>query len=265
MLNDIMSLTVVPYGNAKVCREVFWTQLTLNFNYHEIIKRKYILFRLVQIHCSYYSLPGNVRWPQVHFWVSARRRGMSGQHDSGEFTNTIAHLFGRLPVTWCEMDVLCSSKACLLNMTKSAFPVIFCMESSRGVIKSANAVCSPASLPALDQSHIFLDRFTVMCHLLPAFFPQCVEIYAPELDWDTIMKCVNGDLGNQLMHQNALKTKALQPPHQYVPWVTINGVRFQSIYRYRNKRQNRHCWTIFCDQFLPIKHKDWFIFQPCFQ
>lgn len=25
MLNDIMSLTVVPYGNAKVCREVFWT------------------------------------------------------------------------------------------------------------------------------------------------------------------------------------------------------------------------------------------------
>ncbi|XP_045907426.1 gamma-interferon-inducible lysosomal thiol reductase [Micropterus dolomieu] len=82
-------------------------------------------------------------------------------------------------------------ETCLLNMTKMAFPIIFCMESSGDVIKEAKT---------------------------------CVELYGePDLTWGSIMSCVNGDLGNQLMHQNALKTNALKPSHQYVPWVTING------------------------------------------
>lgn len=81
-------------------------------------------------------------------------------------------------------------ETCLLNMTKMAFPIIFCMESSTDVIKSAKS---------------------------------CVEIYSPELSWDTVMSCVEGDKGNQLMHQNALETQSLKPPHEYVPWVTING------------------------------------------
>lgn len=89
-------------------------------------------------------------------------------------------------------------EACLLNMTNGAFPVIFCMESSSNVVKSAQA---------------------------------CVELYAPELDWGSVMKCVEGDLGNSLMHQNALKTDALQPPHKYVPWVTINGEHTEDLQR----------------------------------
>ncbi|XP_070700835.1 gamma-interferon-inducible lysosomal thiol reductase [Pempheris klunzingeri] len=81
-------------------------------------------------------------------------------------------------------------ETCLLNMTEMAFPIIFCMESSNDVLKAAKS---------------------------------CVELYSPTLRWDSLMSCVNGDVGNQLMHQNALKTKALKPPHQYVPWITING------------------------------------------
>ncbi|MED6272065.1 hypothetical protein CHARACLAT_026555 [Characodon lateralis] len=82
-------------------------------------------------------------------------------------------------------------ETCIMNMTEMAFPIIFCMESSVDVIGSAES---------------------------------CLKIYAPELSMDKVMSCVNGDMGMQLMHQNALKTKALNPPHQYVPWVTINGV-----------------------------------------
>ncbi|KAM6235981.1 gamma-interferon-inducible lysosomal thiol reductase isoform 1-T2 [Porphyrio hochstetteri] len=70
------------------------------------------------------------------------------------------------------------------------FPVIFCMESGSSVTKNLEA---------------------------------CLQIYAPQLDRGRIAACVQGDTGAALMHRNAQLTEALDPPHQYVPWVVING------------------------------------------
>ncbi|XP_059419704.1 gamma-interferon-inducible lysosomal thiol reductase-like [Carassius carassius] len=82
-------------------------------------------------------------------------------------------------------------ETCLLNMFGiNAVTVIFCMESGPNVLKAAQ---------------------------------PCFEVYFPDEKWDSVMACVNGDKGNELMHQNAVKTNALKPPHQYVPWITING------------------------------------------
>lgn len=67
-------------------------------------------------------------------------------------------------------------------------------------------------------------------------FLHCLEYYGPtatngqycaglaKMDYTTINACATGDLGNSLEHQMALKTNALNPPHQYVPWLTLNGV-----------------------------------------
>ena len=41
--------------------------------------------------------------------------------------------------------------------------------------------------------------------------------------------CTTSKLGNILQHQNAVLTENLKPQHQYVPWVTLNGVHTETI------------------------------------
>ncbi|NXU85760.1 GILT reductase, partial [Xiphorhynchus elegans] len=86
-------------------------------------------------------------------------------------------------------------EACLMHEAKNFstyFPIIFCLESGSSVTKNLDAV-------------------------------RCLQVYAPELDRGRISACVQGDVGLALMHQNAQLTEALDPPHQYVPWIVING------------------------------------------
>lgn len=44
-----------------------------------------------------------------------------------------------------------------------------------------------------------------------------------KIDYTAIDKCANGPQGNKLEHEMAEKTNALEPRHQYVPWITMNG------------------------------------------
>ncbi|KAF5891440.1 glycogenin-1-like isoform X2, partial [Clarias magur] len=81
-------------------------------------------------------------------------------------------------------------ETCILNKVPHSFFVVFCMEAAVDVVKAAEA---------------------------------CLSLYSPDTKFGDIMACVNGDEGNKLMHENAKKTAGLKPPHQYVPWITING------------------------------------------
>ncbi|XP_048469914.1 gamma-interferon-inducible lysosomal thiol reductase-like, partial [Rhincodon typus] len=85
-------------------------------------------------------------------------------------------------------------QACMIHYLKNAtsyMPVICCMESASSPLTEAQ---------------------------------RCLQAHAPtEVLWDTIKSCVNGSKGNELMHQNAQMTNELEPPHNYVPWILING------------------------------------------
>ncbi|XP_069505355.1 gamma-interferon-inducible lysosomal thiol reductase [Ambystoma mexicanum] len=92
-------------------------------------------------------------------------------------------------------------EACLMNLLASVdryFPIIYCMESAVDVIKAVQ---------------------------------PCLAIYQPELTTEKVMECANGDAGNQLMHQNALRTNALSPPHKFVPWIVVNGKHTDDLQR----------------------------------
>ncbi|KAM9329085.1 gamma-interferon-inducible lysosomal thiol reductase [Gastrophryne carolinensis] len=84
-------------------------------------------------------------------------------------------------------------EACLIHLLENVdnyFPVIACMEMSSNVTKALK---------------------------------PCLDVLQEDLPLKTVLDCVNGDLGNKLMHYNAQQTQALQPPHSYVPWLVING------------------------------------------
>lgn len=72
-------------------------------------------------------------------------------------------------------------------------------------------------------------------------FISCLEYYTPNvnnakycasahaINYTQIDECVNGEQGNKFEHEMALKTDALSPPHQYVPWITVNGAHSDSV------------------------------------
>merc|ERR1711971_1381464 len=54
---------------------------------------------------------------------------------------------------------------------------------------------------------------------------QCLELFVPNPNatWSLVSKCAHGSDGETLMHEYAVKTGSLNPPHKYVPWIVING------------------------------------------
>jgi len=49
------------------------------------------------------------------------------------------------------------------------------------------------------------------------------------VSYDVVKKCASGKEGNKLEHAMGAKTESLDPPHQYVPWIVINGKHTDSL------------------------------------
>lgn len=66
---------------------------------------------------------------------------------------------------------------------------------------------------------------------------------------ERVLNCYNSSEGNQLEHQMALRTNALKPPHQYVPWVVLNGVHTEKI----NEQAVENLLKLICDTYTGPK------------
>ena len=49
------------------------------------------------------------------------------------------------------------------------------------------------------------------------------------ISMNNVDKCMTSGLGNLIQHNNGVLTDQLSPPHQYVPWITLNGVHTDDI------------------------------------
>ncbi|RUS87390.1 hypothetical protein EGW08_004844 [Elysia chlorotica] len=76
---------------------------------------------------------------------------------------------------------------------------------------------------------------------------QCSTSFAVPLE--DILKCSKSDFGNKLEHEMAAKTDALEPSHQYVPWITVNGVHTEDI----QKEAQDNIVKLICDTYKGTK------------
>lgn len=84
-------------------------------------------------------------------------------------------------------------ESCAIHCLKDAkvwFPFVRCMESM----------------------HVFTDAAAEGC------------ANTLKIDYKPIRECVNGPEGKALIQKNKARTDALVPRHNYVPWLTMNGV-----------------------------------------
>ncbi|XP_057696272.1 gamma-interferon-inducible lysosomal thiol reductase-like isoform X2 [Corythoichthys intestinalis] len=108
-------------------------------------------------------------------------------------------------------------EACILYLSgPTAFQTIYCMESAADVLSAAQ---------------------------------PCLQMHAPAVSWVSVDSCVKGGLGRKLMHDNAVMTRALSPPHTHVPWVTFNG---EFTEEYEDKAMSS-LFTLVCNLYKGVK------------
>ncbi|EDO35014.1 predicted protein [Nematostella vectensis] len=97
----------------------------------------------------------------------------------------------------CEGNIIESCAINILQNLTTYFPFIHCFEQ---YISSSN----PSSTAR-----------------------YCAQLL--RIDYTPIDKCASGPQGNQFEHDMGVKTEALEPQHQFVPWVTMNGKHTEEI------------------------------------
>jgi len=116
----------------------------------------------------------------------------------------------------CVGNVITTCSMDILKNFTTYFPFILCMETA----------------PGMDYAKVG---------------PECAQKLS--IDFAPIDACYKGTQGNQLEHQMALKTEALNPPHKYTPWIVINGKHTETL----QQRAQRNLVEVICETYTGTK------------
>jgi len=72
------------------------------------------------------------------------------------------------------------------------------------------------------------------------------------LDWQKLSSCYNSTEGDNYLHGMGVKTKALNPPHTYVPWITVNGVHTEGM----QQKAEDDLLKLICDLYTGTKPEE---------
>lgn len=100
---------------------------------------------------------------------------------------------------------------------------ITCQHGPTECLYNTLEACADAHYPTNGASVPFVVCLYAQAQsgLSPAKAERCAT--QNKLDWATLNTCWGGAEGKQLDIDNAARTAALKPPHEYVPWVTLDA------------------------------------------
>ncbi|CAM8967599.1 unnamed protein product [Rhodiola kirilowii] len=108
------------------------------------------------------------------------------------------------------------------NAKISSNGTIICQHGNWECVLNTIETCAIDVLPSLKEHFPFIYCVeTLVYQHQYTEWTQCFDKLG--VDPKPIMECYNNGRGTELELQYAAETGSLQPPHKYVPWVTVNG------------------------------------------
>jgi len=115
----------------------------------------------------------------------------------------------------CQGNLMETCAMTVLKDFKSYWPFVLCLESNSGDFDSLGKQCAAKT----------------------------------KVDFSAISACMTGPQGNEAEHMMAQKTENLNPPHQYTPWIVVDGKHNEVIQR----RAQMNLVKYVCEQYTGTK------------
>jgi interferon gamma-inducible protein 30 len=107
------------------------------------------------------------------------------------------------------------------NAKMSSDGTVTCQHGSAECLGNMYEACSQALYPDIGDFFPFFDCLESQYTITNSIARNCAE--KANLSYDKLYSCTTTQQGKDLIKKNAAATGALNPPHEYVPWITVNG------------------------------------------